>query len=207
MQPKIVLLDYGVGNLKSLYWGVKRAGGKPVVVRSLKDVEGFSGVILPGQGAFKSASTTIMENRELLIKLVKEGVPLLGICVGMQVLFDVSEEGGGIRGLGLFRGKVKLLPSSVKLPHMGWNTLEIVAQECPILAGIPDGSLVYFAHSYYTLPEDKSIVAAVTDHGVSFPSVIWREKVFATQFHPERSGRTGLRILRNFVRLCGASNA
>lgn len=209
MQPKIVLLDYGVGNLKSLYWGVEKAGGKPVIARSLKDIEAFSGIVLPGQGAFKAASEAVTENREELFELIRERVPLLGICVGMHVLFEASEESSGVRGLGVFKGMVKLLPSNVKRPHIGWNSLRIVARDCPILAGIPEGGFVYFAHSYYALPdrEDESIIAATTDYGISFPSVVWKENTFATQFHPERSGDLGLRILRNFVRLCGVSDA
>lgn len=199
----IAIVNYGVGNLRSICRGIERAGAEPVIIRDLKNLDRYDGLVLPGQGAFKTASRLLKGEAGRLREAVDRGLPILGICLGLQLFFTASEEGGLVEGLGFIEGYVKKLPSTVKIPHMGWNTLKLVKRGCPLLEGIPDGSFVYFVHSYYVLPEDRSSVVATTKYGVEFPSVIWKGTLFGTQFHPEKSGAVGHRMLRNFVELCG----
>lgn len=194
----ICVIDYGVGNLRSITRGLERAGATVKLTRSIEDVSEAEAVVLPGVGAFRDALENLEPLKERLLQEVKGGKPLLGICLGLQLLFEESAEGGHAKGLALIKGRVVRLPSNVKVPHIGWNTIE-VRKECPLLSGVGNAYL-YFVHSYYAVPEEEGVVAATTRYGVEFPSVIWKENIFATQFHPEKSGEVGLRILRNFVR-------
>ncbi len=193
---KIGVVAYGVGNIRSVLKTVKIAGGCPVVARRQNDLQGVDGVILPGVGAFKAAMNYLKNRFHLLPSLLEE-VPALGICLGMQLLFEESEEGGLTSGLKLMKGRVKRLPPSVKVPHMGWNEVEVV-RRIPLLEGLPNRFYAYFAHSYVAVCGRENTVA-YTSYGVKFPSVVAYGNLYGTQFHPEKSGLLGLRIIRNFV--------
>jgi glutamine amidotransferase len=204
MNPKIVIIDYGMGNLRSVQKGFEKIGVEAQITRSKREIDGAAGIVLPGVGAFKDC----MENLERfglvkpLLRSIEKGKPYLGICLGLQILFSESEEFGSHRGLDVIKGKVvRFRPDpEYKVPHMGWNTVD-VARQAPVLQGIKSGDFFYFVHSYYVIPEEKEWIATVTDYGDSFVSGIWRENLFAIQFHPEKSQRKGLRILENFARL------
>jgi len=196
---RIAIVDYGVGNLKSIRNGLRKVGAEAFVTGSVEGLKDVDAVVLPGVGAFGEAIRNLADMSGVLRSLVDAGRPLLGICLGLQLLFTASTEGGFHRGLGFFRGLIVKLPSRVKIPHIGWNTLEILNPGCVLLEDIPDGSYVYFVHSYYAKVEEGVNVDAETVYGVRFPSVVSKEPVFATQFHPERSGKVGLRVLENFV--------
>lgn len=199
----IAIVDYGMGNLRSVQKAIERVGGQAVITAEAEVLKAAWGVILPGVGAFGDAMQNLHE-RHLVEPLRREsaaGKPLLGICLGMQLLFDESEEMGHHQGLGLLPGRVVRFASAhLRVPHVGWNQLHIRRQS-PLLARVPDGSYAYFVHSYYVLPADEAIVLATTDYGLEFASVVGRDNLFATQFHPEKSQEVGLRILRNFVEL------
>lgn len=195
---RVVILDYGVGNLFSLTSALEREGARPLVVSELPSC-GIDAVILPGVGNFAPAAARVRSMRDSLAGIIERGLPVLGICLGMQLLFDQSEEAPG-EGLHLFPGRVVRLPESVKVPHIGWNTLEI-AQPHPLLEGVADGEWVYFVHSFYPEPAEEKIVLARCDYGIRFPAIVGRGSLFGTQFHPEKSGPTGRKILRNFLRL------
>jgi imidazole glycerol-phosphate synthase subunit HisH len=192
-----VILDYGMGNLRSVEKAVQFLGYRCSVQPNL---DGASKLIIPGVGAFGAAMERIGPLRDDLRAFAAEGKPLLGICLGQQLLFDCSEEMGDHEGLGLIRGSVKYLPSTLglKVPHIGWSALD-VTQEDGIAAGVERGEQVYFVHSLYTECEDKADVAAVTTYGIEFPSAVQRGNVWGTQFHPEKSGAVGLKILQNFL--------
>ena len=202
----IALLDYGAGNLRSVEKALRFVGGEVELVRSPEGMKDASAVVLPGVGAFDDC-VNAMQRQELLEatrEFVNTGRPFLGICVGYQALFERSEEfNSSAAGLGLFAGSVVRFPEGqgLKIPQIGWNQIEIVRPECPIFQGVENGSHVYFVHSYYPQPEDGSIAACRTIYGVEFVSAIWRDNVFATQFHPEKSQKVGLKILENFVNL------
>lgn len=206
----IVVVDYGMGNLCSVSKALEKAGAKIKVSSAPEDVSRADKVIVPGVGAFKDAMAGLKSHR--LIEPIKEfvgsGKPFLGLCLGLQLIFSRSEEGGRSKGLDLIKGDVvKFRSKRFKIPHMGWNRLNIsrqkrpTAERCRLLKGVPDGSYVYFVHSYYAVPKDEGCVAAWTDYGVRFPSVICSDNIYATQFHPEKSQELGLKILRNFVKL------
>lgn len=199
---KLVIVDYGAGNLRSVARAVAHAGGEPLITASGRDVERAEALIVPGVGA--AADTMRNLKRHALVEPIREyiagGRPFLGVCMGQQALFDVSEEGGEHACLGVLRGRVVRLPDGLKVPHMGWNRVRIV-REHPIFDGIADGSYFYFVHSYYPRPEEAEIVIGETEYGVTFPSVVARENVVATQFHPEKSGAMGLRMYENFLRI------
>jgi glutamine amidotransferase len=209
---QIAVIDYDMGNLRSVQKALERVGARAVVTRDPDVIAASEGAVLPGVGAFGMC----MENlrRYGLVEPVKifvaSGRPFLGICVGMQILFDESEEFGPVAGLGLLPGRVVRFADDAagtrKVPQMGWNTLEI-RRRAPHLAGVPDQSYVYFVHSYYPVPADDDIVAATTDYGVQFASVVWRDNVFATQFHPEKSQVVGLRLLGNFAAMVADGGA
>lgn len=188
-----------MGNLRSVQKGFERAGFKAAVVSSPAEIEGCAGIVLPGVGAFAGAMSSLQKTGmdRALTEAVRKGIPLLGICLGHQLLFDESEEWGITRGLGLIPGRVRRLPEGLKVPHMGWNQIEIV-RPSPIMEGIPDKAAFYFVHSYYAEPVDPSHVVAVTEYGISFAAAVARENVFGVQFHPEKSSILGLRILENF---------
>jgi imidazole glycerol-phosphate synthase subunit HisH len=195
---KAVIFDYGVGNLLSLKTALEKTGLEAVIGNCAKDLAEADAIALPGVGAFTTAASKLNEVRENLTAKIKKGTPLLGICLGLQLFFETSEEGPG-RGLGLFKGKVLGLPKTVKVPHMGWNTLDIVKTN-ELFTGIAEGSYVYFVHSLYPKPEDKSIICTQTDYGTTFTSSIANKNIYGTQFHPEKSGEVGLAILKNFAK-------
>jgi len=203
MTPRIVIIDYGMGNLRNVQKGFEKIGFEAKLTRNKKEIERASAIVLPGVGAFKDC----MENLEgyglvdPLLRSIEKGKPYLGICLGLQILFSESEEFGSHKGLDLIRGKVvKFRPDpGHKVPHMGWNTIE-KQKEVPMLQGVENGDFFYFVHSYYVIPEDGQWISTVTSYGKPFVSSIWKENIFATQFHPEKSQKNGLRILENFVK-------
>ncbi len=215
----IMVIDYGVGNLRSVTKALESLGCEVKLTSDPDEVVRAKKLVLPGVGAFGAG----MENLrrlglvDAIRDAVRRGTPLLGICLGLQLLFDESEEMGRHEGLKLVRGKVVRFPQEIlthpeprspnpeprtplRIPHMGWNALRIRKRE-PLFVGIPDGAMVYFVHSYFPVPEDESVIAATTEHGVEFVSAIAIDNIFGTQFHPEKSSRVGLQILRNFVSL------
>ena len=196
---KAVIFDYGVGNLLSLKCALEKVGLEASIGISAKELAEADAIALPGVGAFSAAATKLDAVKEALINKVKDGTPLLGICLGLQLFFEESEEGPG-NGLALFKGKTVRLPSTVKVPHMGWNTLNIVKQN-ELFDGVKEGSYVYFVHSLYPVPVDKTIVCTQTEYGTTFTSAIASKNVYGTQFHPEKSGDIGLKILKNFAKV------
>jgi glutamine amidotransferase len=195
---KAVIFDYGVGNLLSLKCALEKAGLDASIGTSAQELAQADAIALPGVGAFTSAVTKLDAVKETLKSKVEDGTPLLGICLGMQLFFEESEEGPG-NGLALFKGKTIRLPNTVKVPHMGWNTLNIVKQN-ELFEGIAEGSYLYFVHSLYPVPVDKSIVCTQTEYGTTFTSAVASKNIYGTQFHPEKSGDLGLRILKNFAK-------
>jgi len=196
----IVVVDYGAGNLASVVNALERVGAPAVVSRDPAALDEADGVIVPGVGA---AADTMRHLSELgfvprLRATIERGVPFLGICMGLQVLLEVSYEGGEHRCLGIVPGIVRRLPEQVTVPHMGWNEVRL-RRPHPLFAGIPDGTDFYFVHSFYAEPSDDAWILGETDYGVRFASVLARGNVMATQFHPEKSGQWGLRLLANFV--------
>ena len=200
------MLDYGSGNLRSVEKALRKVGADVRLTTSPKGMRDARAVVLPGVGAFDDCITA-MQRQELLggvKEFIKTGRPFLGICVGYQALFEKSEEFNSCAaGLGIFSGKVVRFTEqpSLKIPQIGWNQIEIVRPDCPILRGIADGSYVYFVHSFFPRPVDDAIVATRTMYGERFASAVWQDNVFATQFHPEKSQAVGLQLLRNFVEL------
>lgn len=198
----IAIIDYGAGNLRSVVNAVSRLGYQPKVTSSPAEVLNAQAVILPGVGA--AADT--MENLKTLglaspiQRFIARGRPFLGVCIGLQILFAGTEEGGWHECLGIIPGRVRKLPSGLKIPHMGWNQVKQKVSH-PIFEGIPDGANFYFVHSYYVEPNDGSLVAGETEYGMPFCSVIARGNLVATQFHPEKSGEFGLRMYANFLEM------
>ena len=204
---EVVLVDYGLGNLRSATRGLERAGAEVSLTDDPADIDAADGVVLPGVGAFSEGMENAGPFRDALADAAAEGTPLFGICLGMQMLLTSSEEAervgqGDAEGLDLVPGRNVRFDAGQTVPHMGWNELN-VQREHPLAKGI-DGEYASFVHSYYARPDDDAAVVTTTDYGVSFPSIVASEagNVFGTQFHPEKSGETGLRILRNFVDLC-----
>ena len=202
----IALLDYGAGNLRSVEKALRFVGGDVELVQSPAGMKDAAAVVLPGVGAFDDC-VNAMQRQELLAasrEFIKTGRPFLGICVGYQAMFERSEEfDSRAAGMGLFEGSVVRFPAGqgLKIPQIGWNQIEIVQPDCPLFESVENGSHVYFVHSFYPQPEDDSIAACRTTYGVEFASAIWRDNVYATQFHPEKSQKVGLKILENFVKL------
>jgi glutamine amidotransferase len=196
---KIAIIDYGLGNLRSIRKGLEKAGAEAYITHQEEDIRKADALVLPGVGAFEEAIKNLKPLSQVVCEQIELGKPLLGVCLGLQLLFTVSTEGGLHRGLNIFKGKVVKLPSNVRVPHMGWNTLKIVKSENPIVEGLPNNSYAYFVHSYYGDAEDKNDIITETTYGIDFPSILSKGNVFATQFHPERSATTGLQILKNFV--------
>ena len=196
----IVIVDYGMGNLRSVEKGFLKVGVDARIVSDPKSVDNASGIVLPGVGAFRDCVKNLTDAHltDAIIRVVQKGKPFLGICLGLQVLFSESEEFGVCRGLDVFRGRVKRFPESgLKVPHMGWNNVKILRRP-PIFNGVADESYFYFVHSFYVAPQDRDIVATTTEYGAEFTSMVWKDNIFATQFHPEKSQETGLRILKGF---------
>ena len=196
----IAIVDYGVGNLFSVHKALLAAGAEAEITSDEAVIRQAEKIVLPGVGAFGDCMKEL--NRSGLIPVIKErisaGVPLLGICVGLQILFEDSEESPGVPGLGIIKGHVRKIEApGLKVPHMGWNAL--AGEQDDLYAGLPGGSYVYFVHSYHAVPEDSAVVTAVTNYGSALTASVKQGNVRATQFHPEKSGRTGLTILRNFV--------
>ena len=201
----IAIVDYQMGNLRSVQRAFLRAGHESIVTDEPRVLGQADKVILPGVGAFADAMQQLRE-RELIEPLqtvANSGTPLLGVCLGLQLLFDQSYENGSHSGLGIIPGEVvpfQNLPTDCKIPHMGWNQLER-RKSCPLFDGIPSEAYFYFVHSYYVVPEEKNIVTTETDYSGHFVSMISRDNIFATQFHPEKSQQAGLQMLRNFAAL------
>ena len=196
----IAIVDYGMGNLRSVEKGFLKVGVDARVVSDRKSIEDARGVVLPGVGAFRDCirNLTDADLTDAIITSIRKGKPYLGICLGLQVLFSESEEFGICKGLDVFRGRVVRFPDvGLKVPHMGWNTVRI-GRRPPVFDGIPDDSYFYFVHSFYVAPEDKGIIAGTTEYGSEFTSMVWKDNVLATQFHPEKSQEMGLKILKGF---------
>lgn len=206
----IAVIDYGMGNLRSVSKALETVCDDVLVTSKPKDLEMAKSLVFPGVGAFGRALQEL-EERNLtgaIIKSIESGKPFLGLCLGLQLLFTESCEGGRFKGLNIFEGKVKKLPfksGPLKIPQIGWNQIDFLKrgpnQSCPLLKGIPDRSYMYFVHSYYVEPKDKTIIATTTDYGINFVSSVWKDNVFGLQFHPEKSQRLGLQILKNFVKI------
>ncbi len=200
----IAIIDYQMGNLRSVQKSLERVGEQPIITSSAAEIAKADKVILPGVGAFEDAIAEL--RRRDLVEPIKDAIgadkPFLGICLGLQLLFDVSYENGVHEGLGVLPGEVLRfdVPPEFKVPHMGWNALQI-RRRPPMLEGIADGTHVYFVHSYYVKPRDPAVIATETDYGGPFCSMIWRGNLMATQFHPEKSQTNGLKLLQNFAAL------
>ncbi|MEP6664430.1 MAG: imidazole glycerol phosphate synthase subunit HisH [Verrucomicrobiota bacterium] len=202
----IALLDYDSGNLRSVEKALKKVGADVQVVREPEKMRGAAAVVLPGVGAFDDCLNALQKQKLLggVRDFIQTGKPFLGICVGYQALFERSEEFDSCaEGLGLFRGKVRRFSETpgLKIPQIGWNQITFAQPDCPLFKNISDESYVYFVHSFFPEPIDSSIVATRTDYGGTFASSIWKDNIFATQFHPEKSQTVGLQLLKNFVDL------
>ena len=201
----IAIIDYGMGNLRSVQKAFERVGHRAVVTRDPAEIHRASRVVLPGVGAFGDCMDNLTRYQlvEPIRRAIDEGKPFLGICLGLQLLFTESEEFGIHQGLNILSGRIRRFPISpdsatnLKVPHMGWNTISI-QQPAPLLEGIVSGSHVYFVHSFYVLPDDSAVTCTVTEYGIPFVSSIWKDNIFASQFHPEKSQRVGLRLFYNF---------
>ncbi|MCX5713754.1 MAG: imidazole glycerol phosphate synthase subunit HisH [Candidatus Omnitrophica bacterium] len=201
----IAIIDYGMGNIHSVKKALESLGAKTQIAQKASDVASADKVVLPGVGAFDDAMLEL-EKKGLVAALrehIKNKKVFLGICLGMQILLEESQEAKKAKGLGILEGRVKRFPdkSGLKVPHMGWNQLKIISKDCPLFKDVPDNSYVYFCHSYYPAPEDKSVIAATTEYGINFASIVWQENVYGVQFHPEKSQDVGIKILKNFVRM------
>ncbi|MBI3087633.1 MAG: imidazole glycerol phosphate synthase subunit HisH [Candidatus Omnitrophica bacterium] len=211
----ITVIDYGMGNLRSVAKALEHVGASARVTSDPREVAKAEKLILPGVGAFGAAMQELAHRRlvEPIRAALRQGRPYLGICLGLQLLFQDSEEDPGVKGLGVLQGTVRRFPGTagsmtLKVPHMGWNQVSQNAkgkrqhlEGCPVLGDIPDGSYFYFVHSYYADPADRSLVLLEADYGIRFTAMVWKDRLFATQFHPEKSQALGLRLLKNFVEL------
>jgi glutamine amidotransferase len=198
----IVIIDYGMGNLRSVQRAFEYVGAEAIVTADRATIESASAVVLPGVGAFGKAMSNLEQAglTDVIRQVIAEGRPFLGICLGLQLLFEESDEMGQHRGLGVFGGQVKRFEVGLKVPQIGWNQIHI-QRPSPLLEGVADGSYAYFVHSYYVAPADPEIVLATTDYEIDYASIVGQGNVFGIQFHPEKSQAVGLRILRNFTML------
>ena len=195
----ITIIDYKSGNLKSISNGFKKIGCDVEITNSIEKIADSDYLVLPGVGAFGSAMENLLEFKKVIHEHVDSDKPFLGICLGQQVLMSSSEESPNTEGLKLFEGQVKYLPEGLKIPHMGWNKLKVV-KKCPILEGV-DKKYFYFVHSYHVIPDDDEIIAGTCNYGIDVAAALSRNNLFSTQFHPEKSGVAGLKILKNFINL------
>ncbi len=209
----IAIIDYQMGNLRSVQKAFEHKGFEAVVTDDASRILDADGVVLPGVGAFGDCCRELRLRRlvEPLREWIESGRPFLGICLGLQVLLGSSEESKGITGLNIIPGRVtRFTDTTLKVPHMGWNRVMYPSngrEECPLFEGIPNGTHFYFVHSYYVKPENVNVAAGLTDYGVTFVSAVWRDNVFATQFHPEKSQSAGLRLVENFGNLVEKARA
>jgi len=204
----IAIVDYGMGNLRSVSKAFQSQEFPAVVTRNPDDILQASGLVLPGVGAFGDCVKNLNEYGLIdpILRFIDSGKPFLGICLGLQVLFEESEEAPGVKGLGIIKGRVVKFPDfkkeGLKVPHMGWNQISI-KKDVPILYGVPENSWFYFVHSYYPSPEDDSVSAVKTTYSFEFTAAVQKDNIFACQFHPEKSSDLGLRMIQNFSALCG----
>jgi len=200
----IAIIDYGMGNLRSVEKAFEKVGQEVLITSAPEILPKADGIVLPGVGAFRDAMDNLRASglADEIVKAINQGKPYLGICLGLQLLFSLSEEGGLHAGLDIIKGMVASFPDTVKVPHIGWNQISKKAKNVTILKGIREGSSFYFVHSYFVHPDDEKVIATTTDYGVEFVSTIWRDNIFAVQFHPEKSSKLGLQILKNFGEIC-----
>jgi glutamine amidotransferase len=200
---KLAIFDYGAGNLYSLEASMRRNGAKQVsIIRDLDNLNVFDGLVLPGVGNFDPAIKSLEPHKRTLEKAFIRGIPILGICLGMEMFLERSEE-GNLNGLKILKGHVQILDKrKVKVPHIGWNNMNITNKNSRLLSGIQNGSWMYFVHSYKIVPQESGITMASTEYGTEFPAVIEKDNVFGTQFHPEKSGPIGEKIIKNFIGVC-----
>ena len=196
----IAVIDYGMGNLRSVEKAFQFLGFDAAIIDRPEQGEGATHLVLPGDAAFGDAMRNLVKQGwdDLILKGVEQGKPFLGICMGLQLMFDESEEGGKHRGLGMLPGRIVKFPATERVPQIGWNQIAI-ERSVEILDGVPEGSYFYFVHSYYVNPTDADVVAMECDYHQRFCAMIWRDNLFATQFHPEKSQQAGLRLLKNFA--------
>lgn len=206
----IAIIDYGMGNLRSVEKALELAGSKVKVTSGAADIAKCDKLVFPGVGAFGDAMRELKKRRlvDPIKNAIKSGKPFLGLCLGMQLLFDNSDEAPGVKGLSILKGRVKrfrFAKGGLKVPHMGWNVIVRNSSAAPrrqkVLAGVGDGSYVYFVHSYYVKPEDKGIILTLTDYGIDFVSGVRKDNIYGFQFHPEKSQDVGIKILENFVKI------
>ncbi len=198
----IAVIDYGMGNLRSVQKALESVGAQAEITQKTALIKTADKVVLPGVGAIKPAMEKLqqLDLTKAVQAVITDGRPFLGICLGYQLLYEKSDEGENAEGFGFCAGSVKRF-KSLKVPHMGWNQLNIQMKDCPLFAGIENGAFAYFCHSYYVDPADKDTVAVTTDYGQDFASAVWKDNIYAVQFHPEKSQSVGLKILENFSRL------
>lgn len=206
---KISIFDYGAGNIFSLKSSLQRNGADEVQIINNLDFDSTSdkidGIVLPGVGNFDPAIISINKCKSGFSKIIEKNIPILGICLGMEMLFEKSEE-GQLAGLDIIKGEVLSLPKNlVKIPHIGWNCLEITDKNSKLFEGVPNGSWVYFVHSYYTTPKNSDIITSKSNYGINIPASIEVNNIYCTQFHPEKSSTTGEKMIKNFVKICKRS--
>jgi imidazole glycerol-phosphate synthase subunit HisH len=197
---KVAIFDYGAGNIFSLKSSLEKNEAEVDVITNLEKIKNYSGLLLPGVGNFDPAIKSLGTSKIAFQDLVKNKIPVLGICLGMEMFFEKSEE-GKLSGLGVLEGEVIILPNKFKIPHMGWNDLQM-KQPSILLEGVKEGSWVYFVHSYRVKPKNEDIIKADSDYGINVPAVIEDQTLFGTQFHPEKSGKIGSVMIKNFLRVC-----
>jgi len=200
----LTIVDHGVGNLRNVYMAFRRLGVEARLTSDVHEVRRATALVLPGVGAFGDAMGNVrsLGLEDDLVAAIRDGLPFLGICVGLQVLFEVSEEMGEHQGLGVLGGRVRRFPAHLTVPHMGWNQIDR-ARECVLWREVADHSYAYFVHSYFVEPTDASVVAATTEYGSPYTCAVARDNLYAIQFHPEKSQDVGAKILRNFCRAAG----
>ncbi|MFH1957830.1 MAG: imidazole glycerol phosphate synthase subunit HisH [bacterium] len=210
MPVEISVVDYGLGNIRSVSKALEESGARVVVTNKPGEISNSRGVVFPGVGAFGKGMENVNKLGLLpyLVKEIKSGKPFLGICLGLQLLFTESEEHGNTAGFDIVKGKVKKFTGDIKIPHMGWNQIKLKMQDvkCKMFAGIPDNSYFYFDHSYYVKPDEDNIISAATSYGTVFTSAVIKDKIWGVQFHPEKSGKNGMRVLRNFLKNVSEKN-